>query len=106
MRSCRSAGTFLAVISRMDDRSNTVAGWVLFAGIIALGAGIVSGMIFNEARPEKMGYPIEGVEPEGGVGAEAGPSIATLTARSRKSVVEGKSVPVRVTSGGSGIIKK
>src|SRR3546814_4603688 len=27
-----------------------------------------------------MGYPIEGVEPEGGEGAEAGPSIATLLA--------------------------
>src|SRR3546814_14441333 len=81
MRSCRSAGTFLEVISRLDDRSNTVAGWVLFAGIIALGAGIVSGQIFHEERPEKMGYPIEGVEPDGGEGAEAGPSIATLLAR-------------------------
>src|SRR3546814_2559485 len=41
---------------------------------------IVSGKIFHEERPEKMGYPIEGVEPEGGEGAEAGPSIATLLA--------------------------
>src|SRR3546814_15879608 len=97
MRSCRSAGTFLEVISRMDDRSNTVAGWVLFAGIIALGAGIVSGKIFHEERPEKMGSPIEGVEPEGGEGAEAG---------EWKSVVEGRSVSARVDLGGRRSIKK
>ena len=45
----------------MDDRSNTIAGWVLFAGIIALGSSIVAGEIFHSERPEKMGYPIEGV---------------------------------------------
>jgi cytochrome c len=61
----------------MDDRSNTIAGWVLFAGIIALGAGIVSGKVFHDERPEKMGYPIEGVEEEGGEGG-SGPSIASL----------------------------
>ncbi|MBB4640245.1 c-type cytochrome [Rhizorhapis suberifaciens] len=63
----------------MDDRSNTVAGWVLFAGIIAMGAGIVSAEVFHTGRPEKMGYPIEGVEVEGGEGG-SGPSIATLLA--------------------------
>lgn len=63
----------------MDDRSNTIAGWVLFAGIIAMGAGIVSAEVFHTGRPEKMGYPIEGVEAEGGEGG-AGPSIATLLA--------------------------
>ncbi len=45
----------------MDNRSNTIAGWVLGAGIVALGASIVSGEIFHQERPEKMGYPIEGV---------------------------------------------
>ena len=49
----------------MDDRSNTIAGWVLFAGIIALGSSIVSGEVFHSERPEKMGYPIEGVVVEG-----------------------------------------
>ena len=49
----------------MDDRSNTIAGWVLFAGIIALGSSIVAGEIFHSERPEKMGYPIEGVAVEG-----------------------------------------
>ena len=63
----------------MDDRSNTIAGWVLFAGIVAMGSGIVSSEVMHAGRPEKMGYPIEGVEVEGGA-AESGPSIATLLA--------------------------
>ncbi|MCL6699216.1 cytochrome c family protein [Sphingomonas sp. NSE70-1] len=55
----------------MIDRNNTIAGWVLFAGIIALGASIVTGELFHAERPEKMGFPIEGVEAEGEAGAEA-----------------------------------
>src|SRR5438270_8295903 len=56
----------------MDDRFNTIAGWVLFAGIVALGSSIVAGELFQADRPEKMGYPIAGVaqEPEGGAAAE------------------------------------
>ena len=49
----------------MGDRFNTVAGWALFAGIIALGGAIVSSKYFEAERPEKMGYAIEGVEAEG-----------------------------------------
>ena len=55
----------------MQDHKNTIAGWVLFAGIIVLGASIVSGEVFNSGRPEKMGYPIEGVVLEGEGAAEA-----------------------------------
>jgi cytochrome c len=55
----------------MDDRFNTIAGWVLFAGIIALGSSIVAGEYFHGERPEKMGYPITGVEEEGGGAAAA-----------------------------------
>jgi cytochrome c len=58
----------------MNDRNNTIAGWVLFAGIVALGASIVSSEVFNTHRPETMGFPIEGVEVEGG-GAEAAKPI-------------------------------
>ncbi len=54
----------------MQDHKNTIAGWVLFAGIIALGASIVSGEMFHSGRPEKMGYPIDGVVLAGGA-AEA-----------------------------------
>lgn len=60
----------------MDDRFNTIAGWVLFAGIVALGSSIVAGEAFHSGRPETMGYPIEGVEVEGAEGAEAEQPIA------------------------------
>jgi cytochrome c len=55
----------------MDDRFNTIAGWVLFAGIVALGSSIVAGEMFHSERPEKMGYPIAGVVQEGAGAAEA-----------------------------------
>jgi cytochrome c len=55
----------------MDDRNTTIAGWVLFAGIIALGGSIVSSEVFHDERPETMGYPIEGVVEEGGNAAAA-----------------------------------
>ncbi len=58
----------------MDDRFNTAAGWVLFAGIIALGSSIASGLYFQADRPEhteKMGYFIEGAEEGEGDGAPA-----------------------------------
>jgi cytochrome c len=55
----------------MDDRFNTIAGWVLFAGIVALGSSIVASEAFHSERPEKMGYPIEGVQEEGEGAAEA-----------------------------------
>ncbi|HJQ18249.1 MAG TPA: cytochrome c family protein [Allosphingosinicella sp.] len=55
----------------MDDRANTIAGWVLLAGIVGLGASIVTHEYFHAERPEKMGYPIEGVEAENGGEAAA-----------------------------------
>ena len=60
----------------MDDRFNTIAGWVLFAGIIALGSSIVAGEVFHSERPEEMGFPIEGVAAEGEGSAEAEKPIA------------------------------
>jgi cytochrome c len=56
----------------MDDRSNTIAGWVLGGGIAALGLTIASGMYFAPHAPEKPGYAIQGVE-SGEAGAEAVP---------------------------------
>ena len=64
----------------MDDRTNTIAGWVLGAGIVALGASIVTGEMFKAERPETMGYPIEGVELENEGGGEAEAPIATFLA--------------------------
>jgi len=60
----------------MDGRFNTIAGWVLGAGIVLLGASLVTEEIFKAERPETMGYPIEGVEEEGADGAAAEPPIA------------------------------
>jgi cytochrome c len=76
--------------TRMTDRFNTIAGWTLFAGIIALGAGIVSMKMFETERPEPMGYAIAGVEAEGGEGAAAGPSLNTLLAKA--DVAKGEKV--------------
>ncbi|WP_374944414.1 c-type cytochrome [Sphingomonas sp.] len=55
----------------MDNRTNTIAGWVLAGCGAALGLSIVGGMVFHGERPEKMGYAIEGVEEAGGAGGEA-----------------------------------
>lgn len=62
----------------MDDRTNTIAGWVLAGCGAALGLSIVGGMIFHGERPEKMGYAIEGVEEEGAGGGAAEVPIAAL----------------------------
>jgi len=65
----------------MDDRFNTIAGWVLFAGIVALGSSIVAGEYFHSERPEKMGYPIAGVQEEGAGGAAAEQPIEVYLAK-------------------------
>ena len=65
----------------MDDKFNTASGWVLFAGIVALGASIGSGMYFhadNPEMPEEPGYFI--AAPEEGAGEDAGPDLGTLLA--------------------------
>ncbi|HVI99103.1 MAG TPA: c-type cytochrome [Sphingomonas sp.] len=67
----------------MDDRANTIAGWVLAGCGAALGLSILSGMAFHSERPEKMGYPIEGVEAEGGEGG--GEAVEPIAARLAKA---------------------
>lgn len=68
----------------MDDRFNTIAGWTLGAGIVALGLSSMSGLYFGadkHHRPEHMGSPpIAGVEEEGGAGEAAVP-LETLLAQ-------------------------
>jgi cytochrome c len=56
----------------MSDRFNTIAGWVLGSGIVALGLASLSGHYFRadkDERPATMGYPIAGVAAEGGAAA-------------------------------------
>ncbi|NIJ08271.1 cytochrome c [Sphingomonas vulcanisoli] len=55
----------------MNDRSNTIAGWVLAGGIVALATTIITGEYFKAERPEKMGYEVTGVEAEAGATAVA-----------------------------------
>jgi cytochrome c len=65
----------------MNDNVNTIAGWTLFAGIVALGLSIGSGLYFQADkvhRPHTMGFPIEGVVEEGA--AAEGPPLAELLA--------------------------
>lgn len=63
----------------MDNRNNTIAGWVLFAGICALGLTIGSSMLFASHAPEKPGFVIEDAEAGGG-GAESAVPLANLLA--------------------------
>lgn len=65
----------------MADRNNTIAGWALAAGIVALGSSIVFGKIFHGEVPGegKQGYVIQGVESGEGGGAAEVP-LATLLA--------------------------
>lgn len=62
----------------MDDRNNTIAGWVLAACGAALGLSIVGGMIFHSGEVEKFGYPVEAAEEAGAGGAAAEVPIASL----------------------------
>lgn len=64
----------------MADNSNTIAGWVLAAGIVALGTSIVFGKVFHSEVPGegKQGYVIQGVE--SGEGGAAAVPLATLLA--------------------------
>ena len=67
----------------MSDRFNTIAGWVLGSGIVALGLTSLSGHYFRadkDQRPATMGYSIAGVVAEGAAGAAAIP-IETLLAK-------------------------
>lgn len=57
----------------MPDNNNTIFGWILFSGIVALGLSILSGKYFHADKveaPETAGYFIEGAEEGGGGAAE------------------------------------
>jgi cytochrome c len=66
----------------MDNRMNTIAGWVLFGCASALGLSIASGMIYKSGHPEKEGYPVESAEGgEGEGGGDAAEPIAVRLAQ-------------------------
>jgi cytochrome c len=63
----------------MDDRNNTILGWVLGAGIVALGLASLTGHIWKPHESDTFGYAVAGAAPAGG-GADAGPPIEALLA--------------------------
>jgi len=79
----------------MDDRSNTIAGWVLAGGIVALGLSIVSGMYFHGEAPEKEGFAVA-AEASGDAGGVAAVPIATLLATA--DVAKGEAVFKKCTA--------
>lgn len=78
----------------MDDRSNTIAGWVLAGGIVALGLSIVTGMYFHPEAPEKEGFAVV-AEAAGEAGVAVVP-IATLLATA--DIAKGEAVFKKCTA--------
>jgi cytochrome c len=94
----------------MDDRFNTIAGWTLFGGIVALGLSSLSAHYFladKEHRPEKMGYEIEGVEAESAGGEKELPLPNLLAAgdvaKGEATFAKCKACHTAVQGGASGI---
>lgn len=54
----------------MDGRFNTIAGWVLGAGIVLLGANLVVHEVFKAEHGNEFGYPVNGADES----ASAGPA--------------------------------
>lgn len=78
----------------MHDRTNTIAGWLLFGGIAALGLSIVTTGYFHGEDPETAGFVIEGGEEAGAV--DAGPSFTALLAAA--DVAKGEAVFKKCTA--------
>jgi cytochrome c len=88
----------------MDDRSNTIAGWVLAGGIAALGLSIFSGMAFHSETPEegKQGYAIQGVESSDGAAATPLPVLLAAADATKGEAVFKKCVACHtIASGGA-----
>ncbi len=64
----------------MDERSNTIAGWVLAAMIVALGGSILAGKLSKSPVPETPGFPIEVAESADSGPADTGPPFEQLLA--------------------------
>lgn len=65
----------------MDNRTNTIAGWVLGSCMAALAFTIAGHELVRPIKAEKPGYPIEApVEGEGGAPAEVEQPIGTMMA--------------------------
>jgi cytochrome c len=75
----------------MQDRFNTTAGWVLGAGIVALGLSSISSHYFQADKPHAphtQGYKIEGVV-SSDAGAAAEPAVEEVLAKADVAKGEG-----------------
>lgn len=75
----------------MQDRFNTTAGWVLGAGIVALGLSSISSHYFQADKahaPHEPGYKIEGVV-SSEAGAAAEPAVEEVLAKADVAKGEG-----------------
>ncbi|WP_037499425.1 c-type cytochrome [Sphingomonas jaspsi] len=80
----------------MQDRNNTIAGWVLAAGIVALGASLVTGEMFRNHAPHEGGLEVAGGEESEGGAAEAEKPIAFYLASA--DVAKGEAVFKKCTA--------
>ena len=62
----------------MSDQFNTIAGWTLAAGIVALGGTIVTGQLFKHHPVEAGGYAVESADGGAEGAAAKDPPIALL----------------------------
>lgn len=74
----------------MDNRFNTIAGWVLAAAAAALAFFLFSNMAFKSEHPEKMGYAVVAAEPTEGGPAE--PTVPFATMMASAEVTKGEAV--------------
>lgn len=83
----------------MTDNRNTIFGWILFSGIMALGLSILSSKYFHADKPEhlaegKAGFFIAGGEEEGGAAAE----MTMAEALTKVDVAAGEKVFAKCTA--------
>ena len=71
----------------MDNRNNTIAGWVLFASVVALGAASLSSHIFRTEPAAKPGFAVEGAAAGGDTAAAVIP-MGTMMASADPSAGE------------------
>lgn len=77
----------------MSFRTNIIVGWILAAIFVGLGLSLVAGKFFHAERPEKMGYPIEGVVEDAAEGAgPAAPEVPIATLLATADAAKGAEV--------------
>lgn len=77
----------------MVDRNNTIAGWVLAAGIVALGSSIVFGKLFHSEAPHKEGYAIAGEAVDTGK-----PAVPMATMLATADATKGEAIFAKCTA--------